>query len=64
MDLATRGKDLPVVVTKGGDMALLNVWAPEWDNQAQGLWFVFDDRGIYRPGEEVHLKGWLRQQGG
>ena len=63
LDLSTRGKDLPVVVTKGGDMALLNVWAPEWDNQAQGLWFVFDDRGIYRPGEEVHLKGWLRQQG-
>ncbi len=23
-------------------------------------WYVFDDRGIYRPGEEVHVKGWLR----
>lgn len=23
-------------------------------------WFVFDDRGVYRPGESVHLKGWLR----
>jgi uncharacterized protein YfaS (alpha-2-macroglobulin family) len=63
LDLSTRGKDLPVVVTKGEDSALLNVWAPEWDSQAQGLWFVFDDRGIYRPGEDVHFKGWLRQQG-
>ena len=26
-------------------------------------WFVFDDRGIYRPGEEVHVKGWLRMIG-
>lgn len=24
-------------------------------------WFVFDDRAMYRPGEEVHLKGWLRR---
>ncbi|MGE4072843.1 MAG: alpha-2-macroglobulin family protein [Lysobacterales bacterium] len=23
-------------------------------------WHVFDDRGLYKPGEEVHLKGWLR----
>ncbi|HMX20913.1 MAG TPA: alpha-2-macroglobulin family protein [Anaerolineales bacterium] len=27
-------------------------------------WFVFDDRQMYRPGEEVHLKGWLRRVGG
>ncbi len=23
-------------------------------------WFVFDDRGLYRPGETVTLKGWVR----
>src|SRR6185503_718804 len=23
-------------------------------------WFVFDDRKMYRPGEEVHIKGWIR----
>ena len=23
-------------------------------------WYVFDDRQMYRPGEEVHIKGWLR----
>lgn len=27
-------------------------------------WFVLDDRQLYRPGEEVHLKGWVRQVGG
>ena len=27
-------------------------------------WYVFDDRAMYRPGEEVHVKGWLRQVGG
>ena len=27
-------------------------------------WYVFDDRSMYRPGEEVHLKGWLRRVGG
>jgi len=26
-------------------------------------WFVFDDRSMYRPGEEVHLKGWIRTIG-
>ncbi len=24
-------------------------------------WYVWDDRQMYRPGEEVHVKGWLRQ---
>src|SRR5699024_6888068 len=24
------------------------------------LWYVFDDRGIYQPGETVHIKGWAR----
>ena len=27
-------------------------------------WYVFDDRHMYRPGEEIHLKGWLRAVGG
>jgi len=26
-------------------------------------WYVFDDRQMYRPGEEVHVKGWLRSIG-
>jgi uncharacterized protein YfaS (alpha-2-macroglobulin family) len=27
-------------------------------------WYVFDDRKMYRPGEEVHIKGWIRKVGG
>ncbi|GAP21193.1 Ig-like domain-containing alpha-2-macroglobulin family protein [Leptolinea tardivitalis] len=27
-------------------------------------WYVFDDRKMYKPGEEVHIKGWLRRIGG
>ncbi len=27
-------------------------------------WYVFDDRQMYKPGEEIHLKGWLRRVGG
>jgi alpha-2-macroglobulin len=27
-------------------------------------WHVFDDRGLYKPGEEVRVKGWLRRIGG
>ncbi len=27
-------------------------------------WYVFDDRGLYRPGEDVHVKGWIRRVGG
>jgi uncharacterized protein YfaS (alpha-2-macroglobulin family) len=27
-------------------------------------WYVFDDRKMYRPGEEVSVKGWIRRVGG
>ena len=27
-------------------------------------WYVFDDRKPYRQGEEVHVRGWIRQTGG
>jgi uncharacterized protein YfaS (alpha-2-macroglobulin family) len=34
-----------------------------WDNPRMSggtKWFIFDDRELYRPDEDVHLKGWLR----
>jgi alpha-2-macroglobulin len=37
-----------------------------WRKQAAGdvlRWHVFDDRGMYRPGEEARVKGWLRAVG-
>ncbi|MFM2320524.1 MAG: hypothetical protein RLZZ215_3145 [Pseudomonadota bacterium] len=55
---------------QGEDIALLpeteyawatNVWqstpaSPQW------LWYVLDDRHLYRPNEQVHIKGWLRMR--
>ncbi|HEV8482540.1 MAG TPA: Ig-like domain-containing protein, partial [Blastocatellia bacterium] len=61
-----------LVARTGNDVALL----PQ--NSYQGMrgggwiksdlrdalsWFVFDDRKMYRPGEEVHVKGWIRRIG-
>ena len=28
---------------------------------ADSRWFLFDDRGLYKPGETVHIKGYTRQ---
>lgn len=28
--------------------------------QSSLAWYVFDDRKLYRPGEEVNIKGWIR----
>src|SRR5262245_2618140 len=62
-----------LVARHGGDAALLPE-NPGWWNARGGWtkrpatdelrWHVFDDRAIYRPGEEVHIKGWLRRVGG
>jgi uncharacterized protein YfaS (alpha-2-macroglobulin family) len=60
-----------LVASKGGDEALLPrstyYWGDEgWRRRAlvdELRWFVFDDRKMYRPGEEVHVKGWLRRVG-
>ncbi len=56
----------------GADQALLPrssyFWSQEtWNRQpvTDSLrWYVFDDRQMYRPGEDVHIKGWLRRVGG
>ncbi|MEK6280038.1 MAG: alpha-2-macroglobulin family protein [Acidobacteriota bacterium] len=31
------------------------------DAQTSLSWYVFDDRKLYRPGEEVNIKGWIRR---
>jgi alpha-2-macroglobulin len=62
-----------LVARKGNDAALLieypsryygHYGAFGWNKQYAGdflRWHVFDDRGVYRPGEEVHIKGWIRR---
>jgi len=65
-------QETPILVArKGSDAAILSpstwVWGGEpWKArplQDELRWYVFDDRAMYRPGEEVHVKGWLRQIG-
>ncbi|MBA3398218.1 MAG: Ig-like domain-containing protein [Deltaproteobacteria bacterium] len=55
---ARRGDDVAFVTDDSG-------WSEygSWVKQArttQLVWYVIDDRKMYKPGEEVSLKGWLR----
>jgi alpha-2-macroglobulin len=61
------GKATPnlLLAQRGNDMAILAEDEQEgtWHRKAVSeelRWYVFDDRGLYRPGEEIHVKGWLR----
>lgn len=57
-----------IVARQGEDTAVLPISSYYWDDtgwQPQSptdelRWHLFDDRAMYRPGEEVHVKGWLR----
>jgi len=60
-----------LVARQGDDYAFLPRSPYPWAEDAwrpapvrdQLRWYVFDDRAMYRPGEEVHVKGWLRRIG-
>lgn len=58
-----------IIARKGDDVAFLPEsiwwWNPEgsWHTMSPDpelRWYVFDDRGLYRPGEDVKIKGWIR----
>lgn len=62
-----------LVARNGNDVAILpehDEWwssGTSWHKRDTGdslRWYVFDDRKMYRPGEEVHIKGWIRKIGG
>ncbi len=61
-----------LVASQGADRAILprstNYWYDDaWTTSPPRdtlRWYVFDDRQMYKPGEEVHVKGWLRLVGG
>jgi alpha-2-macroglobulin len=61
-----------LVARKGADKAILPrseyFWGDDtWQRMTihdELRWYVFDDRQMYRPGEEVHVKGWMRRVGG
>jgi uncharacterized protein YfaS (alpha-2-macroglobulin family) len=62
-----------IVARRGDDVAILPEDVPYWNSESGTWvrkdesdwlrWFVFDDRKIYQPGEEVHVKGWIRRVG-
>ncbi len=58
-----------LVAQHGTEIAILPEHLYWWMNESSWQqaapkdalrWYVFDDRGLYRPGEEVHVKGWVR----
>jgi uncharacterized protein YfaS (alpha-2-macroglobulin family) len=63
-----------LVARRGNDVAILPENPDNWWNTNGSWhyhllpdelrWYVFDDRKLYRPGEEVHVKGWMRAVGG
>jgi uncharacterized protein YfaS (alpha-2-macroglobulin family) len=61
-----------LVARRGGDVAILPQSASWWSSGLEWKgdeprdelrWYVFDDRRMYRPGEEVRIKGWIRRVG-
>ncbi len=70
LPLAVRAKDDEpgyLVARLGDDTALLPEqawsWGTGWTKQPLSdtfRWYVWDDRQMYRPEEEVHVKGWVR----
>jgi alpha-2-macroglobulin len=70
---AQGGERMSLLVARhGGDVAFLperaEFWSSgtTWTRREAGealRWFVFDDRKMYRPGEEVSIKGWIRRVG-
>lgn len=58
-----------LVARRGADTAILpehnysygsTSWI-RWTDLDQLRWYVTDDRGLYRPGENARVKGWLRR---
>jgi alpha-2-macroglobulin len=61
-----------LVARRGNEVAILpehpQIWVVDgsWRHYPRPdhlRWYVFDDRKLYRPGEEVHFKGWIRRVG-
>ena len=48
-----------ILASLGSDRALSPVLA--WESlEDRTVWYTIDDRGMYRPGETLRLKGWIR----
>jgi uncharacterized protein YfaS (alpha-2-macroglobulin family) len=67
LSLPDTGSD-HALVKAGSDRAFLprslSPYGASWAKQSlssQARWFLFDDRGLYKPGETAHIKGYARQ---
>ncbi|MCK5793647.1 MAG: hypothetical protein KAH12_03010, partial [Anaerolineales bacterium] len=69
-DLPSEG--IPYLVAeRGNDLAFMPPSAYYWNDSGwtrrslvdELRWYVWDDRQMYKPGEEVYLKGWMRKIG-
>ena len=49
-----------VVASLGADSAISPSLIAASPQDDQTIWYTTDDRGMYRPGETLHLKGWVR----
>ena len=49
-----------IVASLGVDQAINPVSVRARPRDDQLIWYTADDRGTYRPGETLHLKGWVR----
>ncbi len=59
--IARRGEDSALLALDGGYRDDAS-WLRQEPSDSLS-WFVFDDRKMYKPGEEVRIKGWLRRVG-
>jgi uncharacterized protein YfaS (alpha-2-macroglobulin family) len=57
--VAKRNNDLAFVTDNNGYWNEFGSWVKQ-ERPTQLAWYVIDDRKMYKPGEEVTLKGWLR----
>jgi hypothetical protein len=51
----------PLVARRGDDSAILDSSWHRSDRSDRSVWYVFDDRKMYRPGETASFKGWVRR---
>jgi len=62
---ADRRRSTAMIARRGGDAAILPAGGSPWRwSQGTGdrlAWYLVTDRHLYRPGEEVRFKGWLRR---
>ncbi|MBA3458543.1 MAG: Ig-like domain-containing protein [Deltaproteobacteria bacterium] len=57
--VASKGDDVAFVADNSGYYSEKGSWVKQSAGKQLG-WYVIDDRKMYKPGEEVTLKGWLR----